>query len=110
LFVAVHDGTVVGHADCHGGASPKNRHTGLIGIVIREGWREAGLGRILMNRVLEWMRARGFEKAHLEVFSTHVRARRLYESLGFQLEGARKGHFKVRGEYVDDVIMGLWLK
>ncbi len=110
LFVAVHEGSIVGQADCHGGTVSKNRHTGLLGIAIREGWREVGLGRILMERLLEWMRVQGFEKAYLELFSTNARARRLYESLGFQVEGARKGQFKIRGRYVDDVTMGLWLK
>lgn len=109
LFVALDGDVIVGQADCHGGQSSKNRHTGLIGIVIRDGWREEGLGRILLERVLEWMRQRGFEKACLEVFSTNARARHLYESLGFVVEGTREGQFKIRGEYVDDVIMARWL-
>lgn len=109
LFVAVHEGAIVGQADCHGGTTSKTRHTGLLGIAIRDGWREVGLGRTLMERLLEWMRSRGFEKAWLEVFSTNERARRLYESLGFRAEGVRKGQFKVRGAYVDDVTLGLWL-
>ncbi len=109
LFVAVHDGRIVGQADCMGGTVSKNRHTGMLGIAIRDGWRDAGLGRYLLGRVLEWMRSRGFEKAYLDVFSTNGRARRLYESLGFRSEGARKGQFKMQGQYVDDVIMGLWL-
>ena len=109
LFVAVADGEVVGAADCHAGSFPKDRHVGGIGIAIQEGWREVGLGRLLMNRVLGWMRARGFEKAELAVFASNLRARRLYESLGFVEEGVRRRHVRIRGEYVDEVLMGLWL-
>lgn len=110
LLVAVHGDAIVGQADCHGGRFSKNRHTGLIGIAIRDGWREAGLGRTLLERILDWMRERGFEKACLEVFSTNARARRLYESLGFTVEGTRKGQFRIRGASVDDVVMARWLK
>ncbi len=109
LFVAVDGQAIVGQADCRGGAHSKDRHTGLLGIVIRDGWREEGLGRTLMTRVLEWMRARGFRKAVLSVFSTNARARRLYESLGFQVEGVRNRMYLIRNEYVDEVVMGLWL-
>jgi RimJ/RimL family protein N-acetyltransferase len=109
LFVAVAEGEVIGAADCHAGAFPKDRHVGGIGISIQDGWREVGLGRRMMERVLEWMRARGFEKAELAVFATNHRARRLYESLGFVEEGVRLRHLRIRGEYVDEIVMGLWL-
>ena len=109
LFVAVAEGAVVGAADCHAGNFPKERHVGGIGIAIQDGWRGTGLGRRMMERILEWMRARGFEKAELAVFATNDRARRLYESLGFVEEGTRRGHVRIRGEYVDEVLMGLWL-
>jgi RimJ/RimL family protein N-acetyltransferase len=109
LFVAEADGEVIGAADCHSGSFSKDRHVGGIGIAIQDGWREVGLGRRMMERVLEWMHTRGFAKAELAVFATNVRARRLYESLGFAEEGVRRRHVRIRGEYVDEVLMGLWL-
>ncbi len=110
LIVAVDRREVIGAADCHAGAFPKDRHVGGIGIAIQDGWREAGLGRRLMERTLEWMRARGFAKAELAVFATNVRARRLYESLGFGEEGVRRRHVRIGDEYVDEILMGLWLR
>ena len=109
LFVAVDGARIVGQVDCHGGRYSKDRHTGLIGIAIRSGWREVGVGRALMDRVLRWMRARGFRRAFLSVFSTNERARRLYESMGFEVEGVRKRQYVIRGEYADEVVLGLWL-
>jgi len=109
LFVATAGGEVIGATDCHGGTFPKDSHVGGIGIAIQDGWREVGLGRRMMERVLEWMRARGFAKAELAVFATNLRARRLYESLGFEEEGVRRRHVRIRGEYVDEALMGLWL-
>ncbi|HYS73598.1 MAG TPA: GNAT family N-acetyltransferase [Thermoplasmata archaeon] len=109
LIVAVDRREVIGAADCHAGVFPKDRHIGGIGIAIQDGWREAGLGRRLMERILEWMRARGFAKAELAVFATNVRARRLYESLGFIEEGVRRRHVRIGDDYVDEILMGLWL-
>jgi RimJ/RimL family protein N-acetyltransferase len=109
LFVALADDEVIGAADCHAGTFAKDRHVGGIGIAIQDGWREAGLGRRMMERILEWMRARGFAKAELTVFATNRRARSLYESLGFVEEGVRRRHVRIRGEYVDEILMGLWL-
>ncbi|HKZ98000.1 MAG TPA: GNAT family N-acetyltransferase [Thermoplasmata archaeon] len=110
LFLAVDGDAIVGQADCRGGEFPKIAHSGVIGIAVRDGWREAGLGRILMERVLEWMRSRGFLTARLSVFASNVRARRLYESLGFEVEGTRRKHVRIHGELVDEVLMALWLR
>src|SRR5712692_2963388 len=110
LLVADADGEAIGSADCHGGTYAKTHHVGGIGIAIRHGWRGVGLGRLLMERILEWMRACGFKKAELAVFATNGRARRLYESLGFQEEGVRRRHVRIRDEYDDEVQMGLWLQ
>jgi len=55
LFVADADGEAIGSADCHGGTYAKTRHVGGIGIAIRDGWRGVGLGRMLMERILEWI-------------------------------------------------------
>ena len=110
LMVADAGGEVIGSADCERGTFAKTRHVGGIGIAIRDGWRGVGLGRILMARILEWMRARGLRKAELAVFATNERARRLYESLGFEVEGVRQRHALIRGAYVDEILMGLSLQ
>src|SRR3990172_2660296 len=64
---------------------------------------------ILMERALAWMKARRVEKATLEVFATNERAIALYRKMGFEVEAVRKRHYKIRGEYVDDVMMAKWL-
>jgi RimJ/RimL family protein N-acetyltransferase len=62
-----------------------------------------------MERCLEWMRDRQFQKACLQVFSTNARAIALYKKLGFVVEGVRPRQYRIRGEWVDDVLMGMWL-
>ncbi len=109
LFVSIVDGNLVGQADVHPGRPPKEGHVGTLGIAIREGYRNLGLGRTLMERCLEWMRDRQFKKACLQVFSTNARAIALYKKLGFVVEGVRPRQYRIRGEWVDDVLMGMWL-
>ena len=53
--------------------------------------------------------ARQFRKASLEVFSTNTRAIALYKKLGFVIEGVRPRQYRIRGEWVDDILMGKWL-
>jgi len=109
LFIADVDGKLVGAADVHPGRPPKESHVGTLGIAIRDGYRNLGLGRALMERCLEWMRDRQFKKACLQVFSTNAQAIALYKKLGFVAEGVRPRQYRIRGEWVDDVLMGTWL-
>lgn len=46
-----------------------------------------GLGRILIDRALDWARGRNAGEIYLSVFSENHDARRLYESYGWTLEG-----------------------
>src|SRR5712692_5957059 len=73
ILVADADGEAIGSADCHGGTYAKTRHVGGIGIARPVAWRGIGLGRLFRERILKWMRARGFKKAELAVFATNGR-------------------------------------
>ena len=109
LYVAEVDGRVVGQADGRISQFAKARHVASFGIAIIRAYRGLGIGTALMTRVLAWMKDRGIEKAVLEVFSTNERAIALYRKLGFEVEAIRQRHYKVGGEYVDDMHMAKWL-
>lgn len=109
LFISEVDRKLVGQADVHSGRAPKESHVGTLGVAVREGYRDIGLGRALIERCLEWMRDRKFRKACLQVFSTNARAIALYKKLGFDVEGIRRGQYAIQGEWVDDVQMAKWL-
>ncbi len=50
-------------------------------------------------------RGRGARKLSLRVLGFNVRARQLYESCGFRVEGVLRAEFYLDGRYVDDVLM-----
>lgn len=109
LYVAEVGGRVVGQVDVRISSYAKARHVANLGIAIIKGFRELGIGRALMERALAWMKLRNAEKATLEVFSSNTRAIALYEKMGFEVEAIRTKHYKIRGQYVDDVLMAKWL-
>lgn len=102
------DGVIVG-----GGTiapmGPRKEHVADLGMGIAASHRGLGIGGRLLDALLEASRERGFEKVHLTVWGTNARARRLYESRGFVVEGVLRGQLKIRGRPVDEVVMALWL-
>ncbi len=80
-------------------------HVGILGILVHPSYRDMGVGRALMEAASEEALHRGKKKIVLSVFHTNPRAIALYEKLGFEIVGRRKGQFLVKGEYIDEVLM-----
>jgi ribosomal-protein-alanine N-acetyltransferase len=62
-------------------------------LAIHPDWRQRGLGKVLLRRVLEEAAALGAPHATLEVRRSNDPARRLYEGAGFQLAGVRTSYY-----------------
>ena len=112
-IVADIQGKVVGGLTLYKyGELSKTRHIrGLGGMLVIKEYRGQGIGSALMTYAVAWATKHpDIEKINLEVFSTDKQAIQLYQKFGFQFEGVRKKQFKIRGEYVDEVSMGLFVK
>lgn len=107
--VAVDGERVVGWCDITPIARPVLSHIGVLGMGLLPSHREAGIGRRLLATTLEQARACGLERVELHVFSANVRARRLYESLGFAVEGVMPRRVKIDGQYQDEIMMAVTL-
>ncbi len=46
---------------------------------------------------------------YLHVYARNTRGIHVYEKFGFQVEGRRRAAIYQDGEYLDDLVMGLWL-
>lgn len=66
--------------------------------------RRQGLGRKLMEKMLDCARENGCEAMLLEVRESNQNARNLYESYGFSVEGIRKNYYQSPQE--NAVLMG----
>jgi RimJ/RimL family protein N-acetyltransferase len=86
-------------------------HHGDFGISVDESWRGRGVGTAMVNVLLDWARRHPtIEKVCLGVYEDNAGAIRLYERLGFRLEGRREKFFKTDRGYRDDLMMSLWVK
>ena len=105
--IAVDQGGVVGWCDIAPVPRPIFSHIGSLGMGLLPAYRNAGIGRRLLEAALAQARERGIERVELHVFADNVRARHLYESLGFVVEGIHPRRAKIDGQYRDDVAMAL---
>ena len=106
-LVAEADGEVVGAAGLHpNGASPRKRHSMLLGISVDPAWQGRGVGKLLMHALCDyadnWL---GLLRIELDVFADNKRAQALYERFGFVREGVRRCEALRDGVYVDGWLM-----
>lgn len=82
-------------------------HTGSFGMMVNRGYREIGIGKMLVKELLNWAEDNPLiEKVSLGVFSTNQRAIRLYKRFGFEEEGRKIKEIKMNeNNYADDVLM-----
>lgn len=108
--VAVEEGRAVGLCTVAPRSAHREvQHRGVLGILIAKGSRGRGIGRALLEFVIE--RARGrYEFVDLTVFASNLRARRLYESLGFRSWGMLPHGVRRNGRYTDVEHMALDLR
>jgi len=66
----------------------------LENIVVRRAAQRAGHGAELLTELIERVRVSGAKHFRLEVRESNLAARRLYEKLGFRVEGRRRGYYR----------------
>lgn len=107
LMVAETAGQVVGWVQFHNGNRRRTAHSGMLSMMVDERWRGKGVGEALLRALIDWAEESALiEKLTLAIFSTNRRAIRLYEKLGFQVEGCcPRDMMLAGGTYVDSVLM-----
>lgn len=102
--------TVSMEGDRHG--RRRAAHVCDLGIAVEAQWRGRGVGTAVTRAALDWAAAHpAIEVVALCVFSSNPRAEALYRRFGFVRDGVRPRHAQIRpGEYVDDVMMTLFVK
>jgi putative acetyltransferase len=87
--------------------NPRVRHTATFFLAVHERWQGKGIGEALSREVLRLADEElGLLRVELQVHSTNDRAVRLYEKLGFQIEGRLRANILSHGEYIDSFVMG----
>ena len=85
---------------------PRRRHVGQLGMAVGDDYQGQGIGTALVEAAIDladnWLNLRRLE---LEVFVDNETAIRLYEKLGFTIEGTLVDFAFRNGEYVDSHVM-----
>lgn len=88
------------------GRLQRTRRTATVGVGVLQAQWGLGLGRALMQAVERRARAAGLIRLELTVFAPNERARRLYERLGYAVEGTKRRSVELPGRgRVDEILM-----
>jgi ribosomal-protein-alanine N-acetyltransferase len=66
----------------------------ILNLCVGEAWRGRGIGKRLLSALIERAAAAGMGEAFLEVRPSNTAAIRLYQSLGFEQGGMRRGYYQ----------------
>lgn len=103
-LVAEVNGKVVASSDIHT-LRGYEKHVGVIGIVIKKGFRDLRIGTRMMQTLVNEAKKQSLKVLTLSAFASNKRAIHVYEKIGFVQTGLiPKKHFK-EGKYIDEVIM-----
>lgn len=103
--VAVQGQMIVGYAVMSMGAGEAH----ILNLCVREELRRAGVGRGLIRYLLEKAEGAGMSEAFLEVRPSNAIAMLLYQSLGFEQIGMRRGYYQAVGGREDAAVLRLRL-
>ncbi len=105
FFVAVVDDEVVGWCGLEVPEMDKLSHTAELTLGVLEEYRGMGIGEHLMDRGLHWAEERGLHKVYNSIPSVNEDAIEFLEGHGWEVEAVRSEHYRIGGEFVDEVMM-----
>jgi ribosomal-protein-alanine N-acetyltransferase len=77
----------------------------ILNLCVDEAYRCRGIGRQLLNSLIERAGAAGMADAYLEVRPSNTTAIRLYLSLGFEQVGMRRGYYQAASGREDAAVL-----
>jgi RimJ/RimL family protein N-acetyltransferase len=110
MLLALIDSEIISIATINSSQKERTKHVGTLGIVISKKYTGLGLGKVLMNDLIEWGKQNGVtKKISLVTNETNTVAIELYKKLGFEVEGLLKKDNFINGNFNNTIIMGLLL-
>ena len=87
--------------------NPRHAYDGVadLSVYVEHGWRGRGVGRCLLERLVEIAREIGYHKLVLAAFPFNAAGLALYERLGFSRVGVYREQGQLDGRWVDVLVM-----
>jgi ribosomal protein S18 acetylase RimI-like enzyme len=105
FFVACVDSEAVGWVHLKHMELDKLQHTAQLTVGVLEEYRGHGIGSHLLERGLTWAKQQGYEKIENALPASNEKAIEFLKSRDFEVDAIREDHYKLNGEYVDEVMM-----
>jgi ribosomal-protein-alanine N-acetyltransferase len=100
------DGKIIGYGVMSVGAGEAH----VLNVCVLHDFRNVGFGRRLLEHLLERAGAAGVNEAFLEVRPSNLSAIRLYQRLGFEQIGVRRGYYQAPEGREDAIVLKLDLR
>lgn len=100
------EGAIIGNLSFNAGRRPRIAHLGEFGITVAKSWWGRGVATRLIGELLDWSRQNGIRKINLRVRADNEAAIALYRKMGFVTEGRIARDLRVKGEFLDTLMMG----
>jgi ribosomal protein S18 acetylase RimI-like enzyme len=85
--------------------SGHQKHVGMMGIAVKSGFRDLGIGTEMMKTLVNQAQKAGLKVLTLSAFASNKRAIHIYEKVGFVQTGRVPKKFFKEGKYIDEIIM-----
>ncbi|HYF83492.1 MAG TPA: GNAT family N-acetyltransferase [Clostridia bacterium] len=110
FLVAEINDEIVGNLSFSAGMRKRLRHVGEFGVSVRGDHWGLGIGRALIEYLIDWAGTTGIvRKINLRVRTDNEKAIKLYKSLGFEVEGRLLRDLMIDNKFFDSYQMGLKL-
>jgi RimJ/RimL family protein N-acetyltransferase len=104
-LVAIYNNKIIGGSDVARGTGART-HVGIFGIVLMSGFREEGIGSVMMQEIIDLAKkVLKIKLLTLEVYGTNARAQGLYRKMGFKQAGVLPKSIFRKGKYIEEHIM-----
>ncbi len=108
FLLALIEAEIVGMLNVTGSPKKRLQHNGEFGLTVKKAFWGKGIGRALMDSLLDWARANPIiRKINLMVMVENERAVRMYRRYGFEVEGRIRRDLNLNGRFHDGYWMGL---
>ena len=101
------DGVIVGFQNVEPFATYTDAfaHVGVIGTYVDQSGQRQGIGRLLFEATRLAAKEKAYEKFIAFVRADNVSGLAYYKRIGFEAIGVAKRHVKIKGRYIDEVLI-----